>query len=142
MKQKKLIKRLGGDFHRPAAVYDNLHILSTGKPQYTSKQKSKMQKKRKTRKNVTVDFFLSHKHFSGLLQVQNHCTGSTGVITCMSNVFYNFRGVLQVYKHCSASVIFREDSKAGRGGALMNLIMNLAVLGKSENNEFMGHEKI
>ena len=28
------------------------------------------------------------------------------------------------------------------GGALMNLIMNLADLGKSENNEFVENEKI
>ena len=29
----------------------------------------------------------------------------------------------------------------GAGGALMNFIMDLADLGKSENNEFMEHEK-
>ena len=32
------------------------------------------------------------------------------------------------------------DNKGG--GALMNLIMNLADLGKSENNEFVENEKI
>ena len=34
------------------------------------------------------------------------------------------------------------DTKGGGGGALMNLIMNLADLGKSENNEFVENEKI
>ena len=46
-------------------------------------------------------FSFASNIFSGLLQVQKHC--SAEVISCVSN-FFHFRGVLQVQKHCSARV--------------------------------------
>ena len=87
LKHKRLIRLLGGDFHRSKVMYENLHIPSKKKPQRTSQQKSTVQKYCEDRERECTFFFFCLKHFSGLLQVQKHCGAE--VISCVG-IFFQF----------------------------------------------------